>query len=316
MRIWGLLLVTGIVWGQSRPATPPVESQPRPAPAPVPASARANTGVPVLTTIRPVASGAVRVDELRSLDADTLRMLQQPRSAGGGAGGDDVGNGGDELRLAILQIGHVWSDEFPVLTPFLEARRILVVPELSVAGAPVDHVVVEGVLLLDRATWDGLLTNTFDARLVVARMLFELSGISVSEESLMRAWAKLPLSGGSIVCGHMDPATVARVSTQDFPARASLDAEAKALAACRAQGLVECRVAESAIVGFGSSRTASVVARGQLRQSRPATAAQVRAARCESIRSCEQAYEWAPAGQVGPADFARLGRAARETCGN
>lgn len=304
MKILFYLIFASTVWAQN----PPRQAQPqRPIQGPA----------PVITRLPPANPAPVRPDQLRQDDLQRLRQGQE-KLRSGGAGGDDVGNGGDELRLAFVTLAGQWLSAFPVLADQITIKKIIVIDDLRVGGVVRPYAVVEGFLLLDRGTWDpvhGYLSPTVDSRLYILSLLQEMGALDFGRAEILRAWNSLSGSSAQILCVFSPRSTRSSVAVVDQ--KLSGDDQSRvqetALRACRQNGLSDCRIIDSSLRGFGTLR-AEVTVRGHRVSEVALGRSDLRQEQCNAVRTCEEAHEWAPAGQVNSADFARIENEANNFC--
>lgn len=271
---------------------------------------------------------AILIDgkQLQAAQIQDLRTRELRMS--GGSGGDDVGNGGDELRQEFLFLGDQILQEMDnkelrnKLEGVLNIRRVIVVKNLSLrrGGEVFDmkSIAVEGVIMLDAKAWsplDGLLSPTHDPRFEMLKLMAEAQGLKSYETRLMHSWHALSPRGGQIWCPVQMEKTKITAQAKDFEATANSAAQAEeaALAQCHKQNYEDCRIAESSVRGFGVARPYAK-ARGYKYLTAMKTAAELKQDRCEAVRQCEMVHEWAPAGQVRPAAFSSLESEASKSC--
>ncbi len=265
------------------------------------------------------------------LDGKQLQSteIQNLRTRSGGTGGDDVGNGGDELRKEFLFLGDQILQEMEhkelrnKLEAVLNIRRVLVVNSLSVRRGneefKMKSVAVEGVILLDAAAWspiDGLLSPGHDPRFEMLKLMAEAQGLNSTEEQLLHSWHVLSPRQGQIWCPVQIERTKLSVITKDFEATHATSiagAEEAALELCQVQGYANCRIAESSVRGFGAAKPYANV-QGQKFRAELKSSSEIKQERCEAVRQCETVHEWAPSGQVRPAAFVTLEREASKSC--
>jgi hypothetical protein len=287
----------------------------------------------VITLERSNSEDTLKLDAIvldgKQLQASQIQDLRtRELRVSGGSGGDDVGNGGDELRQEFLFLGEQILQEMDnkelrnKLEGVLNIRRVIVVNNLSVRRGgeefAMKSVAVEGVILLDAAAWsplDGLLSANHDPRFEMLKLMAEAQGLVSYETRLLHSWHALSPRGGQIWCPVQIEKTKIATQAKDFEATASSVAQAEeaALAQCRDQNYQDCRIAESSVRGFGVARPYAK-ARGFRYQAALKTVAELKQERCEAVRQCEMVHEWAPAGQVRPAAFSTLESEASKSC--
>lgn len=287
-----------------------------------------------LRTLRPQAPDEGLKLESILLDGKPLReaQLQDLRTRelrlSGGSGGDDVGNGGDELRQEFLFLGDQILQEMAnkelrnQLEGVLNIRRVIVVQNLVIRRGgeelAMKSVAVEGVILLDAAAWsplDGLLSPTHDPRFEMLKLMAEAQGLKSYETRLMSSWNSLSPRRGQIWCPVQIVKTKMTTESRDFEAssQSASEAEEAALAQCAGQHYEDCRLVESSVRGFGVARPYAK-ARGFKYGAALKTSAELAQERCEAVRQCEAVHEWAPSGQVRPAAFVSLEAEASKSC--
>lgn len=261
----------------------------------------------------------------RSLTAEELRVLLERVLKKSGGGGDDVGNGGDELRQEFLELAQTTLREageeiMGQLQSTLDIRRIVVVNNLEVQSGresiPVRAVVSEGIILLDSQAWDpvqGLLGTAHDPRLEMLRLMNSAANNPLIEATIMQAWSRLSPRGGRIWCpfyqARIGERRVKREFNRSGPSAQAL--ENSLMLSCQASHLAECRV--SRVITRGSGTYEMTVTGFEVRVAeKPRSAMQ--AERCQAVRGCEAAYDWAPRGQISPADFSDLSNEIEQAC--
>ena len=276
------------------------------------------------------AEPTLKLETIR-LDGKQLQAseMQRLRTRSGGTGGDDVGNGGDELRQEFLFLGEQILQEMGnkelrnKLDAVLTIRRVVAVKNLSVRHGSEEFamksVAVEGVILLDAAAWspiDGLLSPGHDPRFEILKLMTEAQGLKSKAELLLHAWHSLSARPGQIWCPVRIEKTKLSSESKDFEASAKTagEAEAAAVALCSRQSYEDCRIAETSVRGFGAWAKPYAKARGQKYKAELKTSAELMQERCEAVRQCEMVHEWAPAGQVRPAAFVTLESEANKSC--
>lgn len=280
-------------------------------------------------------SGA-RLESLRTNGAPLrAQELQQVRSGAAvgkvesRSGGDDVGNGGDEVRYEFLELVKEMLPKLSSgsLRSQLEAvaniRHLVVVEGLGLQSAreavSVKSYVSEGIIFLDALAWstsDGLLSRNVDPRFEVLKLLAEAAGGGVSLNILLQQWHGLDARSGKIWCPLIQSRQQLKRVAVDV-AKSDVDAsnaELMAMAECRAQHLVDCRVASTIRRGRGAGWVTETTVRGWREAWVNKSAAQLKQGRCDAIRACEQVHEWAPNGQVSPAAYLALDQASQQDC--
>ncbi len=269
----------------------------------------------------------IKDEQLQRRDIEAFRNRELRVSGGGG---DDVGNGGDELRQEFLFLGEQILEEIDnkelrsKLQGALSIRRVIVVEELSVRRGSEDFkmksLVVEGFILLDAVAWSpllGLLAPGNDPRFEMIKLLAEAQGVKVSSDLLLHAWHSLSPRQGLIWCPVVIEKTKLIAQAKDFEASHTASAtlaEQEALRLCRVGGYEDCRIAESVERGFGAWAKSYATARGQKYKTDWKSSSEMQQERCEAVRLCEMVHEWAPAGQVRPAAFVTLETEASKSC--
>ena len=265
------------------------------------------------------------------LDGKQLQTseMQRLRSRSGGTGGDDVGNGGDELRQEFLFLGEQMLQEMGnkelrnKLEGVLNIKRVLAVKNLSVRRGneefSMKSVAVEGVILLDAAAWspiDGLLSPGHDPRFEILKLMAEAQGLKSKADLLLHSWHSLSARPGQIWCPVRIEKAKLTSESKDFEASAksASEAEKAALALCTSQSYEDCRIAETSVRGFAAWAKPYAKARGQKYKAELKTSAELMQERCEAVRQCEMVHEWAPPGQVRPAAFVTLETEANKSC--
>lgn len=242
------------------------------------------------------------------------------------AGGDDVGNGGDELRQEFLALAQTILDESGshslqhALQSTLSIYRVIVVSNLSIQSGnelvPVRSTVAEGLIFLDAQAWDpsnGLLSNQHDPRYEILKLMNLAAGSVVKEEELVMAWNKQQRKQGKIWCPFYST-NVGSVRTKKEFMLKGLNASATEDALmnlCNGQGLIDCRVAK--VITRGSGQYETTVTGFEVRVSKKSRS-QLNEEKCEAARSCEIVYEWAPAGQVSLPDYSTLAQEVEKSC--
>jgi hypothetical protein len=268
----------------------------------------------------------IKLEDLRikgkELSAKEISNLRERHSAGGG---DDVGNGGDELRQEFLRIGLEIIEEgaLAYLYPALDIDKIVVVNELKIIRfgdeTRLKSIVIEGIIFLDAKSWDphdGLLSKNHDPRYQMIQMMTDALNIKLSESDKLKAWHSLEARKSTIWCPAEISNHKVEIIFKEFRAEglSSGEAEAYALTKCREEGLQNCRIKESIVRGFMSWSKNHAVAIGQKNSEVPKTSQEIKQDQCKALRACEQIYEWAPQGQIKPSDFGLIEKEATKIC--
>lgn len=256
------------------------------------------------------------------------------------SGGDEVGNGGDEIRLNFIKISekivHDSSDiqkndkTIKRLKQTISISNIFVVDELKIDGALTPMAAVENKILLDRQSWNtvnGLLADKLDPRLEILRLVFTASEIKFSEEDLLSIYASLPFytspSNGdkkSVApwCAlKSSNAKIERIEKTFAKASSNNAAEAtrEALNACALEKDVsDCRILEVKQSGFAGFLKYKATAQGLIYTQKSSSQADLKAERCLELQRCSNMYELAPTGQIQSAGFNELDQEINSAC--
>ncbi len=255
-------------------------------------------------------------------------------------GGDDVGNGGDEIRLRFMAISNgiieklLSTPQFQNLANQLKsvisAKNILVVEKLEINNAETAVAITDDVIILDRKSWntiDGLLTDTMDPRLEILRIISERASVSLSEKDLITLYGHMPFftsfdSGERVHATPWCPLRPERTKIEKTPETFSLSQEkdpeglkALALKSCSDKGLKECKVAEikyGGFAGFKSSYKATV--QGFHYKTIELSSKEQKLAHCMELQRCSQIFELAPQGQISPENYKNLDEQITASC--
>lgn len=256
------------------------------------------------------------------------------------SGGDEVGNGGDEIRLNFIKISEKMINDSSdiqkddksakILKQTINISNIFVVDELKVDGALVPMTLVENKILLDRQSWNtinGLLADKVDPRLEILRLVFTASQIVYSEESLLSIYASLPFYTSPANGQKKSVAPWCAVKTSNekiektektFSKSSSKSAKAassEALQACTQENNVfECRIIEVKQSGFAGFMKFKATAQGLIYNKKSLSRDEVRQERCLELQRCSNMYELAPTGQIQGSSFLQLDQEISATC--
>ncbi len=256
------------------------------------------------------------------------------------SGGDEVGNGGDEIRLNFIKISEKMINDssdiqkndtaVKALKQTINISNIFVVDELRIDGALVPMASIENKILLDRQSWNtinGLLADKLDPRLEILRLVFTASQIVYSEENLLSIYASLPFYTSAV---SVDKKSVApwcavksssekiekteRTFSKSSPESAEA-AKSEALKACSQENnVLDCRILEVKQSGFAGFLKYKATAQGQIYSQKAASKAELKAERCLELQRCSNMYELAPTGQIQALSFAELDKEINSAC--
>lgn len=256
------------------------------------------------------------------------------------SGGDEVGNGGDEIRLNFIKISEkIINDSSDIqkndnvlkaLKQTINISNIFVVDELKIDGASVPMASVENKILLDRQSWNtvnGLLADKLDPRLEILRLVFTASQIVYSEENLLSIYASLPFYTSAVNgdkksvapwCAVKSSSDKIEKTEKTFSKSSSESvgaAKSEALKACSQENNVsECRILEVKQSGFAGFVKFKVTAQGFIYNQKSLSTAEIKAERCLELQRCSSMYELAPTGQIQAASFMQLDKEISSTC--
>lgn len=315
-----VMLVAGFAYGQA--SIPTIDTT---------LSARvsgAGTAEPLADLSRPSLGHIRRAGREFTPEENQQLLIRSKRiERSGGAGGDDVGNGGDELRQEFLSLAQQVLTEAgsarlaKLLGSVLSIYRVIAIEDLSLQSGdervPVRAAVSEGIIFLDTAAWDplsGLLSPLHDPRYEMLKLMNLAAGSPATDEELVLAWNKLLPRAGKIWCPHSSTSTSEKRLKKEFNFSEGLNAEATQnflMKLCQLQKLVDCRVAKIITRGNG---THDVTVTGYELSLASKSRSDLQKERCRAAHACETTYEWAPRGQISPADYANLSREVGRSC--
>lgn len=224
-------------------------------------------------------------------------------------GGDDVGNGGDEIRRKILQeLEQIKAEVGPgYQIPDLSTRGLAIVSGLELAGIKYPAVKTTEGILIDREAFKKLIASKVDLRILILDLLFIDSD---RKDLALTIYSSLGPKKGLVPFCHSnypDHLLIKSPFTKTFKGSESMKALSKnALSACRDIGLEECRVIETGKSGFAKWATNFAVYQGHRYSAKRLTSSESKNMACELAKKCEQVYELAPLSQVGANDFREL----------
>lgn len=294
---------------------------------PVSISRSEEVDAPLLDISRPSISN-IRRDGKSFTNQESRELLIRSEriERSGGDGGDDVGNGGDELRQAFLAMAQKMLEESrdskiqQSLQSTLSIYKVIVVNNLSIVSGrdviPVRATVAENIIFLDSKAWDpegGLLSEQHDPRYEVLRLMNLAAGSPLQDEDLVVAWNKLHRKSGKIWCPFYPTSTGFSRNKKEFVLR-GLNSEATEnalMGVCQSHNLVDCRVAK--VITRGNGLYEMTVTGFEISISGKSKSQQ-KEEKCEAARLCETIYEWAPRGQVSPGDYSSLANEVEKSC--
>jgi len=255
-------------------------------------------------------------------------------------GGDDVGNGGDEIRQKFLTISRQLLSEYSKASNSLQkldeiekgltTAMILVVDDLKVKEIKIPAMAVQHYIFLDRATWntvDGLLSDKLDPRLEIFRLLTDSFGLIFKDEELVRLYASLsfytsPNTGEKIHATPWCPLNLSDEKIEKTPETIIQTSEtdpeglkAAALDVCeKEKKLNECRVLELKHGGFAMWVKYKVVVQGFSYKKVKLTKEDQLKEQCLELQRCSTLFELAPTGQISASGFSSLDEQINLSC--
>lgn len=255
-------------------------------------------------------------------------------------GGDEVGNGGDELRLNFIKLSKQIVKDSPdiqkddkallLLKNTISISNIFVVDQLKIDGNLTPMAVVEKSILLDRQSWNslnGLLADNMDPRLEIIRLLSTASGVNYSEDDLLAIYASMPfyVSPNNGEKKSVAPWCVIKSSSEKIEkiektfvktsAHNPEEVKELVLKACSENKNVhECRILELKQSGFAGFVKFKATAQGFIYNKKNLSTAEIKAERCLELQRCSSMYELAPTGQIQSSSFMQLDKEISATC--
>lgn len=256
------------------------------------------------------------------------------------SGGDEVGNGGDDLRLNFIKLSDQIIKDSPdiqsndkalkLLKKTISISSIFVVDKLKLNNQSVPMTVIENSILLDRQSWnsiDGLLSDNLDPRLEILRLLAAASGVGFSEEDLLSIYSTLPFyvspnTGAKKAvapwCAIKSSSEKIEKTEKTFTKSSANNAEeviAMALKACLDdKNIHECRILEVKQSGFVGFEKFKATAQGFIYNKKSLSKADMKAERCLELQRCSSMYELAPTGQIESTSFSELDNEINSSC--
>ncbi len=240
-------------------------------------------------------------------------------------GGDDVGNGGDNLRQYFLKVAQGILQQIPdqslvsEIKPVLDINRIIAVKNLQseISGELVSFKALasEGYIFLDSDAWDednGLLSGQLDPRFEILRLIYQAAQINISEEDIIIQYSNFEIFRSPVDdqpehvapwCSVIIDTSIIEKTAVTFKEVHDSDentARIRALNSCNHLGLFECRVKETVLKGFLSNQKYHVTVQGMRYNYHEMNSSQIRQATCNKLQRCEVLHELAPVGQISP----------------
>lgn len=233
------------------------------------------------------------------------------------SGGDDVGNGGDEIRRQILNdLEEIKNEAGPgYRLPDLSTRGLALVEGLELNGVNYPAIKTNDGILIDRILYKKLAQSKKDLRILLLDLLFvnaDQPDLALSiYSSLSRKVGLTPFCHEAYPLHKLLKTPV----TDTFKGAESMQAlSKKALKSCQEEGLNECRILETGKSGFGSWAKNFATYQGYQYKASSLTNLDKKNLSCELAKKCEQVYELAPIAQVNPDAFKEIDQKISKLC--
>ncbi|MFT6070742.1 MAG: hypothetical protein ACJAT2_000697 [Bacteriovoracaceae bacterium] len=233
------------------------------------------------------------------------------------SGGDDVGNGGDEIRRQILNnLEEIKKEAGPgYQLPDLSTRGLALVEGLEFNGVSYPAIKTDDGILIDRLIYKKLSQSKKDLRILLLDLLF----IKADQPDLaLSIYSSLsPKMGLTPYCHETFPLhkLLKNPSSESFKGTDSMELLSKqALRICTEKGLNECRIIETGKSGFGSWAKNFATYQGYKYETMALSSSDKKRLSCELAKKCEQVYELAPLRQIKPSAFKEIDQKIEKLC--
>tara|TARA_Y100000590_G_scaffold470775_1_gene670264 strand:- start:86598 stop:87500 length:903 start_codon:yes stop_codon:yes gene_type:complete len=254
---------------------------------------------------------------LELLRFDTKRISREQIEQRLRSGGDDVGNGGDEIRRTVLeQIESIKKEAGPAYPiPDLSTKGLAVVSNLELASVQIPAANTPEGILINRELWKKLSGDNKDLRILLLNLLFVEDE---QKEKALSIYSILDARKGKTPYCSLTPQSHKLIKvprTKTFSgAESSQWLSSLALKECNKKGLNECRVLETGKKGFGKWAKNFATYQGFEYKVTKKSSQEIKSQVCDLAKACEQVYELAPMGQLTSKDFLILENKIERNC--
>jgi hypothetical protein len=234
------------------------------------------------------------------------------------SGGDDVGNGGDEIRRQILnEIDHIKKEVGAAYNiPDLSTKGLVVVDKLELNGKSYPAINTTKGIVINRKGWINLMVNHIDIRILLLNLL--LIEDQTDQKALM-IYSILSRQGEKTpYCSETIPSHLLIKTSQTKTFRGEESSEllsSKALNECQNTTLLfECRILETGKKGLANWAKNFATYQGVEYSSKKLNRSEKKDKACQLAKSCELTYELAPIGQVSLEAFSEVDSRIEKFC--
>ncbi len=232
------------------------------------------------------------------------------------SGGDDVGNGGDEIRRSIIQdiqdmqqsledqLGDNYKEiSINNLFKDINTKSIIVVDDLKINNIAVPGVATELAIILDRFSFESF-KDHIDTRALLLELILIYKGHEENIEDLsIVLYSYLETRLNQIPFCHTKVSTKTKIIKRNYSQTISSKESSKvlsvkALALCEEKGLYECRIKETGYKGFSSWAKSYATYIGQEYKLLKKSNKELKSEECALLKKCEVRFDLAPKGQV------------------
>lgn len=218
------------------------------------------------------------------------------------SGGDDVGNGGDEIRRQILDA-----------LPELSTKNIAVVSNLSFNEETEVAIHSTEGILLNREVFQELISKKLDFRFT----LLEVLHVGDRNKALDLYSDMKELGKRTPYC-QKEPSQYKFHKTEFSDTikgeESTVTLSDLALIQCEERGLYECRIKETGRKGFASSAKNFATYIGFKIEKLKKSKTELKESRCLLLKKCEEVFELAPIGQITMEAFDKLELEIQKQC--
>ncbi len=283
----------------------------------------------------PVISSHLEINNTTSSHTtDVTTLVARAKSRGG----DEVGNGGDDIRQKFLARAKQILKSSPKLQTLISTdsfkeifstNHVLVLDNLKSENFSLPYALFKGIILLDRQTWntsDGLLSDKVDPRFEILKIIQLTEKKQNDLDLLLEIFSALPFftsleSGDQIhappFCALNSQETAIKKTPIFFsdthPDNPEL-LKSSTLKKCEEAGLHECRVTAFNQSGFLSHTSYKITVQGFQYSTIPMSESEKQANRCFELQRCSSLFELAPMGQIASKDFKQLDEEISRQC--
>ena len=282
-----------------------------------------------------ILNGPVKQEQLYFKNRNKLINIQKRYAL---MGGDDVGNGGDNLRKKFIlesekileELNHVLEKyDVDKLKRVLDIKYIKVMEELQICQnntcIHTPHAVAEGMIFLDKNAWgssNGILNNKTDYRNLLIYLMVKSVEENISMDEANFHYSELrPLRKKGSYTPYCDMRIISQ-KVEKIPRALSIHrhktdvdkAKKIAMDECQNKKLRGCYISDSGYGGFLKWTSYYAQATGYEFISSIKTEKEIRFNKCEKLKQCESLFENAPLGQIKSKDFRILDSLIEENC--